>query len=155
LSDSCCLNPCFFGFLADVNYQDDLNKTRSDPWYQPTTFPGQYERQCQERQERFASSLGSSYSVPRSVPRPYDRGKKDVDICALLVAVALTWSVKRLFDLGWEANWQAIAITAIVTILVARIYFQRHLVLARRIVVTLAVAIVSGIVYSIWWLSRH
>jgi hypothetical protein len=138
-----------------VNYQDDLNNTRSNPWHQPTTFPGQYERQCQERQERFASSLGSSYSAPRSAPRPYDRSNNDVAICALLVAVAITWSVKRLFDLGWETNWQALAITAVATILIARIYFQRHLVLARRIVVTLALALVSVIAYWAWSLSRH
>jgi hypothetical protein len=78
-----------------------------------------------------------------------------VDICALLVAVAVTWSIKRLFDLGWETNWQALAITAVAMILIARIYFQRHLVLARRIVVTLALAVVSVMAYWAWSLSRH
>ena len=138
-----------------MNYQDDLNQTRSNPWHKPTTFPGQWERAAQEQRERFASSLGSSYSAPRSAPRPYDRSKNDVAVCALLVVVAVTWSVKRLFGLGWETNWQALAITAIATILIARFYFQRHLVLARRIVVTLALAIVSVIAYSVWSLSRH
>jgi hypothetical protein len=139
---------------AGVNpYQDDVYKTRTNPWHNPSTFAGSMERMGQQDRERqrFESSLSSPYSVRL----PGDRSKNDVANCALLVAVGVTWAIKRLFGLEWEMNWKALAITAIVTIIIGKIYFERHLSLARGIIKTFALAVVAVIVYGVWSLSRH
>lgn len=126
-------------------------------------------RALQAREERLQHALSQIQDSPRKVDRTlriHDwqgvrlptgaqySNNLDVTICAIFVAAVVTMLLRYVTGWNFSPNWQNLAITGSASLIAGAIYFNRHLVLARRLAVTLVLGVVVTLGLFFWSLHQ-